>query len=53
MEQTAYFRAMGEKNHLNLDKFRSQVQNELDVKEKKTGHFFKFYSSFSFPVKSS
>ena len=32
VEQAAYFRAMGEKNNLNLEKFRGQVQNELAAK---------------------
>ena len=32
VEQTAYFRALGEKNGLNLDKYRAQVQQELAAK---------------------
>ena len=32
VEQTAYFRAMGDKNQLNMDKYRDQVQQELEKK---------------------
>ena len=31
VEQTAYFRAMGEKNNLNMDKYRHQVEQELQA----------------------
>ena len=30
VEQTAYFRALGKVNKLDLDKYRSQVENELN-----------------------
>ena len=29
VEQTAYFQAMGEKNNLNMEKYRNQVEQEL------------------------
>ena len=35
VEQTAYFRAWGKKNNLDMDKFRQEVQNELDGEAKK------------------
>ena len=32
IEQTAYFRALGAANNLNMDKFRDEVQKEIDDK---------------------
>ena len=32
VEQTAYFRALGEKNQLNMEKYRKQVETELGKK---------------------
>ena len=34
IEQTAYFRAWGEKNNLDLEKYRKQVQDELKAENK-------------------
>ena len=40
-EQTAYFRALAEKNKLNVDKFREQVEKELGKdSKKKSGNNF-------------
>ena len=35
VEQTAYFRAMGEKQNLNLNKHRDQVEKELKARRAK------------------
>ena len=42
VEQTAYFRALGKFNNLDMDKFRNQVEKELrgSVDDKKTGNVF-------------
>ena len=37
VEQTAYFPAMGEKNNLNLDKHRTDVEGELSGTKKGNG----------------
>ena len=44
LEQTAYFRALGAKNNLNLEKYRKQVENELELSSKKEeqGSIFPF-----------
>ena len=35
VEQTAYFRAWGAKNNLEMDKYREQVQKEIELERQK------------------
>ena len=58
MEQTAYFRALGAANNLKMDKFRDQVQKEIDdeMPKNEKGNIFLFwnilqhYISFEFII---
>ena len=46
VEQAAYFRALGAKNDLDMAKFRSQVENELNSEKTTDGSgnkYFKYY----------
>ena len=35
VEQTAYFRAWGAKNNLDMEKYRAQIERELEAEAKK------------------